>query len=201
MQEFIDWFSEYYNLIPFVQVFVAGVTAFATVVLAFVTWNLARVSKRSPFVICNIESSAASVIALHLIIKNTGNATAFDINAKIFPALPDIHGNPCKDKTETNFCISLLPPNQGFPYMSFQVKDIPEEPFDVIVSWASKPKGRKRKSISYTMGTRDDFGRGWEEKGLDQIARELKLFKPQFEKIARYLERITKHLEPPQDKK
>ena len=191
MQEFIDLLG----------VLATGVIAFATVVLVYVTWVLARVSKREPFVICNIESSAASVIALHLIIKNTGNATAFDINAKIFPALPDIHGDPRKDKTETNFCISLLPPNQGFPYMSFQVKDIPEEPFDVIVSWASKPKGRKRKSISYTMGSRDDFGRGWEEKGLDQIAKELKLFRTQFEKITKHLEKIIRYLEPPQDKK
>ncbi len=188
MQEFIDLFG----------VLATGVIAVATIVLVYVTWNLARVSKREPFVVCFMESSLSSVLALHFIVKNTGNATAFDIKVNITPALP-IEGVQCDDGTETNRKISVLPPEHNLLSGAFQIKEFPIKEFNVTVSWATKPNGKQQKPITYTIGHIDDFRRGWKEDGLHEINTQLKEFKRHFEKTARYLEKIEKHLEPPKD--
>ncbi len=193
MQEFIDWISHYNNLIMSVQVLIAGVTAFATVVLAFVTRNLARVSKREPYVVGNLESAEYEPRYVNFVIKNTGNAIAFNIKVNITPAIPDIDGTPIKGETENNFKVLILPPNQKFSFLGFDSRKAPMEKFDVTISWASKPKGKRRKSLTHSIDNRGNQG-GWGVKGLDRIARE-------FEKTTKHLEEIKEHLEPPQDKK
>ncbi len=190
VQEFIDLLG----------VLATSVIAVATIVLVYVTWNLARVSKRKPFVVCFMESSLFSVVALHLVVKNTGNATAFDIKVNITPALPK-RGIQCDDETETNRKISVLPPDHDLLSGAFQIEEFPIKEFNATVSWATKPNGKQQKPITYTIGHIDDFRRGWKEDGLHEINTQLKGFKRHFEKTARHLERITKHLEPPQDKK
>ncbi len=178
------------DYIDLLGVLATGVIAFATVILVYVTWNLARVSKRKPYVVCFIESSLAGFSFFILIAKNTGNATAFDIEVSITPALPDGGGIQIEGEIETNRKISILAPDQRLSSAVFQIKrtpeDIKENPlkeFNVIISWATKPKGKKRKTISYTMGHIDDFKREWTHNGLHQIHRELKEIKEHFKKF------------------
>ncbi len=189
IQEFIDLLG----------VLATSVIAVATIVLVYVTWNLARVSKREPFVVCFMESSLHSLRAVNFIVKNTGNATAFDIKVNTTPALPKV-GVQRKDATETNRKISILPPEQSLSIEAFSIqkppiKTLPE--YRVTVSWATKPKGKKCNPIAYTIGHIDDFRRKWTEDGLHEIRQELKESKQQFEKTAKQLERIANHLEPP----
>ncbi len=168
MQEFIDLFG----------VLATSVIAVATIVLAFVTWNLARVSKREAYVVGNLESVEFDAYYVNFVLINTGNAPAFNVEANIKPALPDIKGNPIEGETETNRSTLILPPNQKFSFRGFDSANAPIEKFDVTVSWTSKPNGGKPKTLTHSIDNKGNRG-GWQTHGLDRIAREL--------------EKITKH--------
>ncbi len=168
MQEFIDLFGG----------LATGVIAFATIVLVYVTWNLARVSERKPYVVGNLESTEYHPRYVNFVIRNTGNAPAFDVKATITPAIPDIDGTPLEGDEGSNYSILILPPNQIFSFMGFDIRKTSMEKFDITISWASKPKGKKRKTLTHSIDNRGNKG-GWDDKGLDRIAREL--------------EKITKH--------
>ncbi len=172
-QEFINWISNYNNLIPSVQVFVAGVTAFATIVLVYVTWVLACLTEKKPFVVCNTElRSHGFRISSNLVIKNTGNATAFNIQAKISCAKQKPNEKPPEHETEFTLFISLLLPGQSIPHKILDELGNPKK-FDVIVSWASKPKGRRSRNLTYTVDNSDKLIGQWQEGSLGQIAEEL----------------------------
>ncbi len=182
MQEFIDWFSKYDNLIPFVQVFVAGVTAFATVVLAFVTRNLARVSEQKPYVICSLESSLSTPRFVNFVIINTGNAPAFDIKAETSPPIPYVDGSEPELDVGSDFSILTLPPNQKCSFSGFDITKFPMKKFDITISWALKPNGKRQKPLTHSINNRGDRG-GWHDKSLDEIARELEKITKHFRKF------------------
>ncbi|MCA8835521.1 MAG: hypothetical protein K8953_10605 [Proteobacteria bacterium] len=183
MQEFIDLFG----------VLATGVIAFATVVLVYVTWNLARVSKRAPFVVGNLESSVAHPRYVNFVIRNTGNAPAFDIKAEISPPIPDVDGKPFEgqigidgkplDSTVgSHYSILILPPNQMYSFMGFDTRKTSMEKFDITISWASKPNGKRQKPLTHSIDNRGNRG-GWHDKGLDEIARELEKITQHFRKF------------------
>lgn len=74
----VEWFLHAANLLAFSQLIAAAVTAWATFalwrvtrVLAVETKTLAAMTSR-PFVVCSLESSGASAVALNLTLRNTG---------------------------------------------------------------------------------------------------------------------------------
>ncbi len=172
MQVFIDLFG----------VLATGVIAFATIVLAFVTWNLARVSKREPFVICNLESSLSTPRFVNFVIRNTGNATAFDIKAKTSPPIPYVDGSEPELDVGSDFSVFILPPNQKYSFSGFDTTKFPMEKFDITISWASKSNGKKRKTLTHSINNRGNRG-GWHDKSIHEIARELEKITEHFRKF------------------
>ncbi|WP_297772109.1 hypothetical protein [uncultured Roseovarius sp.] len=175
----VAWFTEAANILSFAQLVAAFVTAIATFalwrvtrVLAVETQTLAAMTSR-PFVVCGIESSLADATALNLVLRNTGNATAFDVKAKITPPLPKPNGQPVENATETLLDVSFLPPGLVLPRKGVMSRDIPETTFSVEVSWSLMPGATNRETLTYTMEAKDGFRGGWGEKGLHQIAQEL----------------------------
>ena len=71
----------------------AAITAIATAVLTFVTWVLAKETKRlgdatsAPHVVVTLQPSPWSVIHTDLVIQNAGTGTAYDIVVTIDPPL------------------------------------------------------------------------------------------------------------------
>jgi hypothetical protein len=178
-ENLVNWFAEAENALSFAQLVAAFVTALATFalwrvtrVLAVETKTLAAMTSR-PFVVCGIESSLADAQALNLVLRNTGNATAFDVIAKITPPLPKQNGRSAEDATETMLDVSFLPPSLVLPRKGFMSREIQETTFNVEVSWSLMPGATKRETLSYTMEPQDGFRGGWTEKGLHQIAQEL----------------------------
>ncbi len=169
MQEFIDWISHYNNLIPSVQVFVASVTAFATVVLAFVTWNLAQVSKREAYVVCTISPAPSLEGGLHAVIKNTGNATAFDIEIKL-----ESDRDLPTDKKELILNFSLLTPGQVLHPHSNLFDWKTQTKIYATITWASKPNRRKQKPLKYIIDDSDKNKRGRSENAIKNISIELR---------------------------
>lgn len=173
------WFSNGQNLLTTAQLIAAFITALATFalwrvtrVLAVETSALAKMTSR-PFVACGIESSLADATALNLVIRNTGNATAFDIIAKISPPLPKPNGQPSNDKTETSIDVSYLPPGQVLPRKGVMSRDIPDVRFKVEISWSLFPDSIDREKLTYSIDAGDGFRGGFAEKGIHQMVQEL----------------------------
>lgn len=135
-----------------------------------------------PFVVCSLESSGASAIALNLTLRNTGNATAFDVKLELSPALEKPDGNPPDDPTKTTWEISVLPPGQALATQGVMSTKVYGKVFASTISWAGMPGASVRESISYSFEPKDGFRGGWNTKGLHQIAEELEKLRKQLPK-------------------
>ncbi|MDW9523786.1 hypothetical protein GOA61_09455 [Sinorhizobium meliloti] len=179
MAQFWDWIAAPGNAVAAAQLFAALVTAAATIALWYVTRILAVETKvlssmtSRPFVIFSFQSSLAAAEALDSVVSNTGNATAFDVEVTISPALPNGNGSRDPEKEESKFLVSLLPPGAAIPKQGVMSRDIHEETFSVDVSWSSAPKSTERERIRYNIQPQDGFRAGWRVKGNHQIAEEL----------------------------
>ena len=96
VSDIFEWLSHAGNILALAQLVAAFVTAVATWalwrvtrVLAVETATLAKMTSR-PFVVCMLESSGASSRALNLVLRNTGNATAFDVTLQLAPHFPKV---------------------------------------------------------------------------------------------------------------
>lgn len=184
----IAWFSDGENSLAAAQVAVALVTALATLalwrvtrVLAVETSALAKMTSR-PFVVGALESSGASATALNLTLRNTGNATAFDIKLEMSPALPKPNGDKPEDDTLTTHEISLLPPEQALHIQGVMGPEVHDKVFAVTVSWAGIPGASDRETLSYKIEAKDGFRGGWNTKGPHHIAEELEKLRKQMQK-------------------
>ncbi|PLU03827.1 hypothetical protein [Sinorhizobium medicae] len=174
-----NWLAVPTNAVAFAQVLAAIVTAFATIALWHVTRILAVETKvlssmtSRPFVVFSFQSSLAAAEALDSMVSNTGNATAFDVEVTISPALPNGNGSRDPEKEESKFLVSLLPPGAAIPKQGVMSRDVYEETFSVDASWSSSPNSAKRERIRYNIQPQDGFRAGWRVKGDHQIAEEL----------------------------
>lgn len=174
------WFSEPANILAFAQLVAAAVTALATIalwrvtcVLATETTALAKMTSRA-FVISSFESSGVEPTALNLVLRNTGNATAFDVKLRMTPALPNPSGEQVIDLEATTFEASLLPPGQALTIKGVMSWHVHETVFHVMTSWAQTPNGEDREELSYKTEPKDGFQGGWKAKGLHDVAEEIK---------------------------
>lgn len=176
---FWGWLIAPGNAVAAAQLFAAVVTAGATIALWYVTRILAIETKvlsesaSRPFVLCAFESSLADSRALNVVIRNTGNAPAFDILANITPALPRPDGSKDAEKVDTTYNISVLPPGAVLPKQGIMSTEIYGQDFTVSVSWSAFPRGKKRETLEFTTTAQDGFRGGWSTKGYHQIAEEL----------------------------
>ena len=181
------WFGVAANSLAFAQLVAAFVTALATIalwqvtkVLAVETKTLAAMTSR-PFVVCSLESSGASAIALNLTLRNTGNATAFDVKLALSPALSRPDGT-ANDDPQTTWDISLLPPGQALTTQGVMGPEVHDKVYSATVSWAALPGATIRESLSYSFAAKDGFRGGWNTKGPHHIAEELEKLRKQLEK-------------------
>lgn len=181
-----EWFSNTDNTLAVAQVFAALITALATLalwrvtrVLAVETAALAKMTSR-PFVVGSLESSGAASNALNLVLKNSGNATAFDVNFALSPALPNAYGSKADDKQVTKYTISLIPPGQELHVAGVMGQDVYDKVYFTIISWGSFPNATDRETLTYTFKPTDGYRAGFITKGEHHIADEL-------EKIRRHI--------------
>lgn len=178
-ENLVAWFADAANALAFAQLVAAFVTAVATFalwrvtrVLAVETKTLAAMTSR-PFVVCSLESSGASAIALNLTLRNTGNATAFDVKFSLSPALPKPNGEKPEDDTKTENEISLLPPGQALHLQGVMGPEVCDKKFAVTLSWSQLPGAKKRETLEYSFEPKDGFRGGWNTKGVHEVAQEL----------------------------
>lgn len=125
----LEFFNQNQALFSFLATLL---TAIATIALVWFTGVLAKETRvlaartSQPFVICTLESSEASKTAFNQVIRNTGNAAAFNIEIKIDPKLPKLNGGGEHPNLRT---VSLLPPGRSLELTAVTGRDIHERTF------------------------------------------------------------------------
>ncbi|MES2969205.1 MAG: hypothetical protein V4804_10705 [Pseudomonadota bacterium] len=191
IESVVAWLAKPENALAFSQLAAAAVTAIATIalwrvtrILAVETKTLAAMTSR-PFVVCSAESSPISANSFNLVLRSTGNATAFDVRVQLSPPIANPDGSQLADDTMTSWEVSLLPPGQALTkYVGFG-PDIHDKTYSANVSWASLPGSSARESLSYKFQGKDGFQGGVIAKGPHHIAEE-------FEKLRKQIASGTK---------
>lgn len=179
LENAVAWFTEAANALAFAQLLAAFVTAIATFALWRVTRVLAVETKTlaamtsQPFVVCSLESSEASSTALDLTLRNTGNATAFDVKFCLSPALPEPGGSKPQDEAQTQNEISMIPPGHALHLQPVLGREIHDTKFAVAISWSQLPGDKKRETLEYSFEPKDGFRGGWNTMGIHDVAQEL----------------------------
>lgn len=174
------------------------VIAIATVALVIATAVLAVFTKRlsdatgKPQIVATIEVNRWSMLHVDLRVENTGNASAFDINVSFEPPLPRF--GPVPDGgTPPLHQISLLRPSQYLITSQCNAGDVLDDPYTATVSWAQRPKGRKRETLVYTIdlsGIRHLSRLGAESPEV-QIADEIKKLREDWRYVASGSRRVS----------
>ena len=167
-------------------------TAIATVFLWRVTRILAVETKRMadaaarPQVVASIVPNRWSVIHLDIVVENTGNATAFDIEVSFDPPLEN--GEARGDDIDIPLQkISLLKPGQSLQSYLTEVGDYLEKAFTVTTSWALDPKAAERETLTYSFNMGDYKGVSYlgERDPLVQIAQQMKTLREDWQSVAK----------------
>ena len=146
------------TLVPLV---VAVVTALATAVLTWVTWVLAKETKRladatsAPHVVVTLQPSAWSIMHTELIIQNAGTGTAYDIEVSFNPPLQvERRGQPMPMPVRS---LSVLKPGQSFPVFLNGFEKLDQQTIEISTSWKRRPTDEVRESYNYTLDLRSDY--------------------------------------------
>lgn len=130
-----------------------AVTAVATGVLAWFTWNMASATRRmaeatrAPAVTVTLEPSRWSTMHLDLLIENSGNSAAYDVNIT-FDVPLQRNGDGKEVATPR---IPLLRP--GYPIRNFigEFNHFTGRQHKVTVSWLNAPQRSSRTEVSYSI--------------------------------------------------
>ena len=168
------------------QIIVGCVTAIATVVLAMLTFRLARATealaraKPVPMIVVTFELSPTGQPALDVLVTNSGQAVAFDVEIQISPPISFIGPENYSPPALSQFASSIMRPGQRIRWGGIRSSDIAGKKFLVGAAWAIRPNGTKAK-LEYDLSGDVNAG-GWVERGLHTIAEEVKKMRVLMEK-------------------
>jgi hypothetical protein len=172
-------------------------TAIATVFLWRVTRILAVETKRmadaaaQPQVVVNIVPNQWSIIHLDIVVENTGNATAFDIDVIFDPPLENGKSDD-KKKAIPFQKISVLKPGQALQSYLRGVDDYLSKSFEVTVRWKLHPASDEYQTLAYTLNMKDYEGVVFlgDRNPMVRIAQEVKKMREDWQHIASGFRRI-----------
>lgn len=172
----VDWAQE---ALPFI-------TALATIALAWVTWTLAKATRNmasasQPFVTATIEWNAWSMRHCDLVLQNTGDVPAFDIEVRITPSIrSDIRkglGMPLQK-------VSILRPGQSMKSFLAATEEIVGETHRIELDWRRKPGARRTMSVAYEHCLPREVTRLGSSDPTTQIAEQVKKIREDWMPIA-----------------
>jgi len=166
------------------------VIAVGTVSLWYVTWALARETRRMvdassrPHIVATLDSNRWSMMHFDLRVENTGNATAYDIAVSFDPPLvssrPRDPAGPVPLKS-----VDVLKPGQGLTSYLAEAGVVLPNTYQVSITWKRDPQAAIRETNSYAlnMSTMEGITRLGNDP-LIQISNDVKRFTETFVNLA-----------------
>ena len=145
--------------IEYATLMAAGVTAIGTIVLACLTYVLAKHTNRaneissSPIVIVTMTPNMWGVIHIDLEVENVGEATAFNVEINYEPEL--IAWADREDRRVPYTKVSVLKPGQILRASLDRYERYADIEYIANVSWTRSPNSNKREEIQYTLTVKD----------------------------------------------
>ena len=141
-----DWGNWINTVVP-------AVTMFATIVLAGLTWVLARATKQlarassQPQVTATIQPNLWSMMHCDLIVENSGNAPAYDIIVGIDPEPKQAEARGESEPPLKN--ISILRPGQEMKSFLSDIESVADQEFKIEITWKRHPRDKDTDMITY----------------------------------------------------
>ena len=171
-------------------------TAVATVFLWRVTRLLAVETTRmadaaaQPQVVASLVPNQWSVIYFDIVVENTGNASAFDINVTFDPPIDtersgEILPGPLQR-------ISVLKPGESIQSYLNSAEEYLEKSFTVTIDWRRHPTAGQREILTYTLNMVNMKGISFlgERDPLVEISQQIKKIREDWQHIASGFRRI-----------
>ena len=183
------------SYISVIQVLSSIVVAIATIALWRATKILAVETKllrkfsHTPFVVGYFETSEIGLPAVFFVVKNTGNAPAFDVKLEINPPIPGLEPKSKYFKDFVNSHFYIFPPGKAVRVHSVKDAQVMKKIFRLDIEWRDRPDGNTKSKVSYKLKGKDIIDEGWVVKGRHHIAKELEKISKEFNK---FNERIRK---------
>lgn len=183
------------------------VTAGATIALGYFTWVLAKETKRlsrasaQAHVVATIEPNPWASNHADLIVTNTGNAAAHEIQFQFTPPLPasPYHKNGSVPLQN----ISILKPGHSLHSHLSEFKEVSKRTYRVSVSWKLHPAASKREHLSYDLSMTDYEAVAYlgARSPLIQIAEQVKKLREDWEAVSRGNRRLAVNTHSEADRK
>lgn len=185
------------KVIEFVQSKADFVTALATVALVYATWVLARETRilsratSQPHVTATLEPNVWSARYVDLIVSNSGNGVAYDIEINLDPPLPK--GSRHRKSLDASLTqISIIRPSQSLHSNICDFIEVSNKKYKVTVRWKRHPKSKRRESLSYELSMSDYSNVSYlvSRSPLTKIADEVQKLRKDWGLVARGIKRI-----------
>ncbi|WFU47724.1 hypothetical protein [Sinorhizobium terangae] len=173
------------------QTIAAIVTAATSVALGYLTWVLAketRVLSRATsqaHVTVTFEPNLWAMHWVDIVVANSGNAVAYDIEVSFDPPLPRL-----SERSEANGVplqhISILRPTQSIKSSLCENSRLTDRAYRVTIGWRPSPKAQKREALTYVLSLADydDVSRLGAASPLVQIAEQMKKLREDWKSVA-----------------
>ena len=171
------------------SIIVPGVTMFATIVLAWFTFVLARATRQlaraseEPRVTATIQPNLWSMMHCDFIVENSGNAPAYDVVVAITPE-PEQHQSRGNSEPPLRN-ISVLRPGQEMKSFLSDFESVADEEFKIEITWKRHPRQRKNETISYIHRLPKGIGRLGAWSPEIQMAEALKHLREDWQQVAK----------------
>ncbi len=194
--------------------FGAGITALAALVTAVATvalWKATRVlavetrrmveASESPQIVALIAANQWAINHADLIVENTGNAAAFDIEITFDPPLsvdPDLK-DPNMIPLQN---ISVLKPSQSLRSYLSEFSQHIDKSYTIISSWSRRPGDANRESLSYIQNISEFSAISYlgESDPMIQIASQIKHIREDWRSVASGSRKIKTDMYGAQDR-
>lgn len=202
----MDWLTSA-TALGWAQVFMALVTAGATVALWRVTQVLARETKRmadqasQPHVVATIEPNPWAMMYVDLKVANTGNAAAHEVQLEFDPPLSN--GKARSDHAIPLQGISVLKPSQSLSSFLCDYENVKGVNFKVSVSWKRSPNAPTRETLtySYSLGHYEGLSQLENDNPLIQISKHIKHIREDWRNVSTGLKRLRADIFTEADRK
>ena len=183
----------------------AIVTPLATIALVWVTVVLARATKQmaqastQPLVTATIEPNIWSMLHCDLVVENSGNSPAYDININISPEITRKEDKKDSRLPLTN--ISVLRPGQNMKSFLTGANDVLGQVYTIEVSWKRSPSGQSLETIVYDHCLPEGLNRLGAWSPEIQIAEQIKNFREDWRFVSSGFKKLSVNVFDSEDRK
>ncbi|HEX8902086.1 hypothetical protein [Vitreimonas sp.] len=182
------------------QVATAAATAIATIGLVVFTWMLAERTSQ-PHVVATLEANQWSMIHIDLILANTGNAVAYDVQLVFEPPLASEELERRKRATPLAE-LALLKPGQSFASFVGEYQSFKGVEYQIKIMWRRAPgRGRvETNEYKFRIDQFADVTQLGEARPDVQIAKEIKKIREEWGRVASGFKKLEVNIHSSQDR-